>query len=78
MLTDILFRCCPWLSCSKKKKEPKSFIKAKLSLISPNAVWYSFLIKFLDNHDLTNQNLGWNALQRIHGLIAQVCISCSN
>ena len=33
-----------------------------------NVVWYFLYL----NLKLTNQNLGWNALQRIHGLIAQV------
>ena len=37
-------RCCPWLSCSKKKKEPKSFIKEKLSLFSPYKCSFVFLV----------------------------------
>ena len=63
MVLRTLCRCCPWLSCSKKKKEPKSVIK-----VDPHFCKYIFSI-------LTNIKtpfVGWTTVQLIHRHIAQV------
>ena len=74
MVLRTLRRCCPWLSCSKKKKEPKSVIKVDTHFCKQNFI---FSIKTKPFTNIKTSCVGWTTVQLIHRHTAQVNTRCS-